>query len=77
MNAFYCIDQPRCVVLHVACVTNTDRILFKRLCNRNCHTTVLSEVGYVCQIFYIQYLDYFLNIKYPSLLTKQQPVRTA
>jgi len=57
---FYCIDQSRCVVLQVACVTNTGCALFERLCNRNCQTAVLSEVGYVCQISCIQYLDYFL-----------------
>jgi len=61
MNAFYCIDQSQCVVLHVACVTNTACVLFERLCNRNCHTAVLSEVGYICQTLRIQYLDYFLN----------------
>ena len=41
-------------------VTNTGCVLFERLCNRNCHTAVLSEVGYICQISHIKYLDYFL-----------------
>jgi len=59
-NAFYCTDQSRCVVLHVACITNTGCILSERLCNRNCHIADLSEVGYVCQISHIQYMDYFL-----------------
>jgi len=49
-NAFYCTDQFRCAVLHVACVTNAGCVLFERLCNRNCHTAVLSQVGYVGQI---------------------------
>ena len=62
-NAFYCIDQSRCVVLHVACVTNTGCVLFERSRNRNCHTAVLSEVGYIYNIWNI-----FFNIKYPSLL---------
>ena len=52
-NAFYCIYQSRCVVLHVACVTNTGCVLFERLCNRNCHKALLSEVHYVCQISHI------------------------
>jgi len=56
-NAFYCTDQSRCVVLHVACVTNTGCVLFERLGNRSCHTVVVSEVGYICQISHIQYLD--------------------
>jgi len=41
-NAFHCIDQSGHVVLRVACVTNTGCVLFERLCNRNCHTAVLS-----------------------------------
>ena len=59
-NAFYCTDPSRCVVLHVVCVTNTGCVLSERLCNRNCHTALLSEVGYICQISHIQYQDYFL-----------------
>ena len=46
-NAFYCTDQSQCVVLHVACIANTGCVLFEWLCNRNCHTAVLSEVGYL------------------------------
>ena len=49
-NAFYCIDQSRCVVLHVVCVPNKGCVLFERLCNTNWQTALLSEVGYVCQI---------------------------
>jgi len=41
-NAFYCIDKSGRAVLHVVCVTNTGCVLFERLCNRNCHTAVLS-----------------------------------
>jgi len=59
-NAFYCVDQSQCVVLHVVCVTNTGCVLFERLCNRNCYIAALSEVGYICQISHNQYLDYFL-----------------
>jgi hypothetical protein len=59
-NAFYCIHQSQCVVLRGACVTYTGCVLFEMLCNRNCHTAVLSEVRYVCQILHIQYLDSFL-----------------
>jgi len=59
-NAFYCTDQSQCVVLHVACIANTGCVLFEWLCNRNCHTAVLSEVGYICQISHIQHLDSFL-----------------
>jgi len=33
-NAFHSIDQSQCVVLHVACVTNTGCVLFERLCNK-------------------------------------------
>ena len=32
----------------------------RKLRNRNCHTAVLSAVGYICKILLIQYLDYFL-----------------
>jgi len=59
-NAFCCIGQSRCVLLPAACATNMEGLLFEGLCNRNCHTAVLSEVGYICQISHIQYLDYFL-----------------
>jgi len=55
-NAFYCTDQSRCVV-HVACVTNTGCVLFEQLYNRNCHKQFCLQVGYVCQISHIQYLD--------------------
>ena len=74
-NAFHCIDQSWCVVLHVACVTNTGYVLTERLCNRNCHTAVPSEIRYVCHISNIWTIIF--NIKYSSLLTKEQPVLMA
>jgi len=75
-SAFYCTDQSWCVVLHVACVTNTGCVLFERLCNRNCHTAVLSEVGYVCQISHIQYLDDLISDRYKRSRTYRHTATT-
>ena len=44
-NAFYCADRSQCVVLYVACVTNTGCVLIERLCNSNSHTAILADVG--------------------------------
>jgi hypothetical protein len=52
-------------------------VLFERSGNRNCHKAVLSEVGYICQVLKSNTWIIFFNIKYPSLLSEEQPVLMA